>query len=62
MQRIRLDHHSFQIQPAQQLFEGGSLAALVGVVSLLCHSNSQGAGIDRDLGNKTMVALLGLNR
>ena len=59
MQRIRLDYYPLKLQTAQQLLllrrslrlEGGSLAGLVGVVSLLRQGNSLGSGIDRDLDN-----------
>ena len=61
MQCIRLDYYSLKLQTAQQLLEGGSLAGLVGVVSLLGQGDTKRAGIHRDLGNEPMVAVLGLN-
>jgi hypothetical protein len=69
MQRIRLDYYPLKLQTAQQILllrrslrlEGGSLAGLVGVVSLLGQGDSKRTGIHRDLGNEPMVAVLGLN-
>ena len=58
MERIRLNQHAFQIKTAQQLFEGGPLTEFVSVVGLLGQGDAKGPGVHRDLGDKTVVALL----
>jgi len=70
MQCIRLDYYSLKLQTAQQLLllrrslrlEGGSLAGLVGVVSLLGQGDTKRPGIDRELGDKPVTAVLRLHR
>ena len=62
MQRIGLDQHTVQIQRAQQLLEGCAFAGFVGVIGLLGQSHTKGSGIDRDLGHKVVVALIGQAR
>ena len=56
----RLDEHAFQRQRAQPLFERSAFAGFAGVVGLRSQ-DAQGAGVDRDLGDKAMVAVLRLN-
>jgi len=61
VERIRLDQDAFQIKAAQQLLERSPLTGFVSVVGLLGHDDAKGPGVHRDLGNKTVVALLRLD-
>ena len=60
MQGIRLDQHAIEIQTAQQLLEGSPLAGFVGVIGLLGQGDAKGSGVDRDLGDESMVAVVRL--
>jgi hypothetical protein len=61
VQGIRLDQHPLKIQHGQQLFESGALAGFAGVVGLLGQGHAKGSGVDGDLGDKTVTAVLLLN-
>jgi hypothetical protein len=61
VQGICLDQHAFQVQAAQQLFESGPLTGFMRVVGLLGKGDAKGSGLHRDLGHKTVVALLRLD-
>ncbi len=61
MQGIRLDQHAFQVQAAQQLFEGSPLTGFMGVVGLLGQGGVKGPGVRRALGDKVVVADLRLD-
>ncbi len=52
MQRISLDYHAFQVQTAQQLFEGGLLTGCMHVVGLLGQGDSKEPGVHRHLAHK----------
>lgn len=53
MQRIRLDHHNFQLQCAQQGLQGRALVELSGVKRGLGNRHTQLTCIERDLGDKS---------
>lgn len=61
MQGIRLDQHAFQLQVAQQLFEGTPLTRFMGVVVLLGQGDDERPGIDRHLGDKPVIPLFCLD-
>jgi len=56
MQCIRLEQHAFQLQGAQQLFEGGPFTGFTGVVSRLGQGDAVRPGIVRHLGDKPVSA------
>jgi hypothetical protein len=58
VQGIRLDQHAFQLQGAQQLFEGRTLTGFPGVRGRLGQGDAERPGIDRHLGDKPVTALL----
>ena len=62
MERIRLDQQAIEIKAAQQLLESSPLTGFVGVVGLLGQSHSKGPGVDGDLGDEAVVAVIGLDR
>ena len=61
MQGIRLDQHAFQLQGAQQLFEGSPFTGFAGVVGRLGQGDAESTGIDRDLGDEPMAAVFRLH-
>ena len=61
MQRIRLDQDTVEFHHAQKLLESGPLAGFMGVIALLRQCNTERPGVYRDLGNKAMLAVLGLD-
>ena len=46
MQGTRLDQHAFQLQGAQQLYEGSPLTGFMGVVGRLGQGDAERPGID----------------
>ena len=62
MQGIRLDQNAFQLQGAQQLFEGGPFTGFAGVVDRLGQGDTKGPCLDRHLGDKPVTAVLSLHR
>jgi hypothetical protein len=61
VQGIRLNQYPLKIQRAQELFEGGALAGFAGLVGLLGQGHAKGSGIDGDLSDKSVTAVLLLN-
>ena len=51
MQGVGLDQLAFQVHRAEQLFERCSLAGFMGVVAVLRQGDTQGTGVDGDLGD-----------
>ncbi len=51
MERIGLDELAFQVHRAEQLLERRSLTRFMGVIALLHQGNTEGTGIDGDLGD-----------
>jgi hypothetical protein len=62
VERIRLDQDAIEIQTAEQLFQRRMLTGFVGVLGLLGQGDAKSSGVHRDLGHKTVVALLRLDR
>ena len=51
MERISLDELPFQVHRAEQLLECCPFAGFMGVVSLLRQGDTEGAGVDSNLGD-----------
>jgi len=52
VQRIRLDHHAFEVQLSEELFEHRPLVVLTGGVASLADCHAQGSRKQRHLGNE----------
>ena len=61
VQSVGLDQHAIEIQAAQQFLERCLLAGLMGVVRLLRQGNTESTGLDGDLSNELVVAVLRLD-
>ena len=62
VQGIRLVQVPLKLKAAQKLFERSPLAGFVGVVGLLSQGDTERPGIDRDLSDKPVTAVIGLHR
>ena len=58
----RLDQCSLQLKGSHDFFERITLAEFVGVVGLLSQGDTERPGIDRDLSDKSVPAVIGLHR
>ena len=61
MQGIRLDQHAIKIQCGEKFLESGALAGFAGILGFLSQGNTQCPGINGDLGDKTMSAIIVFN-
>ncbi len=62
MQRIRLDHHTLELQGTEQGLEGRALVGFAGVKQGLGNRHTELPRIERDLGNKPScsIGIIGL--
>jgi hypothetical protein len=57
----RLDQNTLEIQAGQQFLEGSPLAGFTGVIKLLHYGDAKPTGGNRDLGEKSVTDVIGLD-
>ena len=58
MERIRLDQHASEIHAAEQLFQCRPLTGFMRVVALLDEGDAKTPGVQSDMANKAVVAVV----
>jgi len=62
MQSVGLDQVAIEIKRAEQFLEVRFLTGFVGVIGRLGQGHGKGLGVDGDLGNELVVAVVRLDR